>query len=469
MDALDISIGLLDSELTADLTQLATSAQALVPLAKELLRYHAIHPPTGSGVSLPAVVGAGPRSRAMRPAASEEELGGQVLIADDNEGNRKLIARRLEREGYSSIMAADGREAINLLRRHKCDLALLDIMMPELDGVTVLHELKQDPDLRDIPVIMISAVEEISSVTECIEKGADDYLTKPIDPAVLKARVRSLVERSRLRAREKQKAAQLSQAMADVERERQISDKLLLNILPPAIADELRTNNSVQPMYYEDVTIVFTDFAGFTLSTENISAEELVTTLHSYFTAFDRITGRYGLEKLKTIGDSYLFVGGLPNRNSSHPIDAILAAWEMVSVGQKLHDLPIQWPVRIGIHTGPVIAGVVGIHKFAFDIWGDSVNFASRMESCGVPNRINISDRTYSRVKDFFACQHRGRLKTKDQREVDMYLVESLSPRLASDDGLAFSRRYSSYFRRDPPALPDGLFALRESITPPLT
>ena len=127
----------------------------------------------------------------------------------------------------------------------------------------------------------------------------------------------------------------------------------------------------VEPRYFENVTILFSDFVGFTHATENLAAEDLVTLLHSYFTAFDRIVGRYGLEKLKTIGDSYMLVGGLSERNPSHPVDAVLAAFEMIRAVEELSSEEAPWRVRIGIHTGPVIAGVVGIKKFAFDVWGD--------------------------------------------------------------------------------------------------
>jgi adenylate cyclase len=448
-----------EGELETDLKQIEVSSRGLVTLAEELIRYHSFHAATTarwSAVS-PMLLGES-RTSIATPIGHGPERGGMVLIADDNEGNRRLVARRLEREGYSTLMAADGFEALKILRVHKVDLVLLDVMMPELDGLGTLQRLKEDPDLRDIPVIMVSAVEEISSVTACIEHGADDYLPKPIDTAILKARVRSLVERVRLRRLDQERTSELRQALIDIERERQISDNLLLNILPNAVAEELRTKNSVEPRYYEDATIVFTDFAGFTPSTANISAEELVMTLHAYFTGFDNIIDQYGLEKLKTIGDSYLYVGGLPSRSSSHPVDAILAAWQIIQFGMhraKSGD-SIHWPVRIGVHTGPVIAGVVGIHKFAFDIWGESVNFASRMESSGAPNQINISDRTYVRVKDFFACEPRGRLRTKDGQEVEMYFVKSLAPPLMVDQA-AFARRYRAYFRKDPPEVPAGL------------
>jgi class 3 adenylate cyclase len=208
------------------------------------------------------------------------------------------------------------------------------------------------------------------------------------------------------------------------------------------------------------VTILFTDFVGFTLSTEKLAVEELVDMLHDYFTAFDQIVARYGLEKMKTIGDSYMCISGLPVRNPAHPVDMVMAAFEMLHAVQERSraDRPVQWQVRIGIHTGPVIAGVVGINKFAFDIWGDTVNYSSRMESSGEANRINLSERTYSRVKDFFACQHRGKVLTKEKRELDMYFANGILPGLVNGSVKtpppAFVRRYNVYFQKDPPSFP---------------
>lgn len=256
---------------------------------------------------------------------------------------------------------------------------------------------------------------------------------------------------------------QLERRNEELDKQRRLSESLLLNILPAQVADELRAKDSVDPKYFEDVTIIFTDFVGFTLSTEKLAAEDLVHMLHDYFTAFDNIIEHYGLEKLKTIGDSYMCVGGLPLRNPSHPVDAVLAAFEMLRAVRERDtpDSQVHWKVRIGIHTGAVIAGVVGIQKFAFDVWGDTVNYASRMESSGLPNRINLSAQTHARVKDFFECEHRGKVLTKDKRELDMYFANGILPSLIGDSSQcpppAFLRRYQIYFQRSVPAFPASL------------
>lgn len=277
----------------------------------------------------------------------------------------------------------------------------------------------------------------------------------------------------RVQASEKLLAAkrELEQRHQQVQEQKHVAESLLLNILPAQVADELRAKGMVSPKYFEDVTILFTDFVGFTLSTEKMAAEELVEMLHDYFTAFDQIVARYGLEKMKTIGDSYMCISGLPVRNPAHPVDTVLAAFEMLhAVEERARgDRPAQWKVRIGIHTGPVIAGVVGINKFAFDIWGDTVNYSSRMESSGEANRINLSERTYSRVKDFLACDYRGKVLTKDKRELDMYFATGIQPSLMNGgEGAAppaFLRRYNVYFQKDPPAFPAFLVGQEKALT----
>jgi len=348
-------------------------------------------------------------------------IAGHLLVADDNENNRDMLVRLLHRQGFETSTANNGREALEMMRRLSYDLVLLDIMMPEVDGFQVLQTMKADAILREVPVIVLSAIHEMDAIIRCIKMGADDYLPKPIDLTLLRARVGATVQKKRLRDREKQ---------------------LLLNILPPRIADELSEKGFVEPRHLDEVTILFTDFVKFSRLTKQLSAVDLVLLLNICFTEFDHIVARRGLEKLKTIGDSYMLVGGLESSNESHPVDAVMAAIDIVDIVKNIA-LPkdAKLEVRIGIHTGPVVAGVVGIHKFAFDVWGDSVNYSARLESCSEPNRINLSAKTKSMVETFFDCEYRGQILTKDLHNEDMYFVNGISDN--------FADRYREKFGRD--------------------
>lgn len=211
--------------------------------------------------------------------------------------------------------------------------------------------------------------------------------------------------------------------------ERNKSDKLLLNILPAETAEELKTKGFVKAKKYEFVSVLFTDFKAFTKQVESIPPEELVESIDFYFKGFDDIFEKYNLEKIKTIGDSYMCAGGLPGSNKSNPKDAILAGLEIVQFVEKLkNDRPPNihsFNVRIGISTGPVIAGVVGKTKFQYDIWGDTVNVASRMETSSEEGKVNISEFTYEFVKDEFDFEYRGNIEVKNRGKIKMYYVNA--------------------------------------------
>ncbi len=235
-----------------------------------------------------------------------------------------------------------------------------------------------------------------------------------------------LYNRNRLRAR----ANRLLTAKNEtIERERQRADTLLQNILPEKTAEELKTNGTVKPVYYESVTVLFSDFKNFTTIAESLSPEELVQELDEYFRYFDATVTKHHLEKIKTIGDAYMCAGGLPEPNETHAFDMVRAALEMQ---QTMRDLGAKkaaagkpfFEMRIGINTGPVVAGVVGSHKFAYDIWGDTVNTAARLEQGGEPGKINISETTWEKVRGEFNCTFRGKLPAKNKGEIAMYFVE---------------------------------------------
>jgi class 3 adenylate cyclase len=224
----------------------------------------------------------------------------------------------------------------------------------------------------------------------------------------------------------------------DLEEAKKKSDELLLNILPEETAEELKLNGRANTRKYEMVTVLFTDFKGFTMVAEEMTPEALVQELDNCFIHFDDVIGRHTLEKIKTIGDSYMCAGGIPKPNKTNPIDVILAAFKINKFMETTRQMKVKlnepfWEIRIGIHTGPIVAGVVGKKKFAYDIWGDTVNTASRMESSGTPGKINISGATYEIVKDFFEFTYRGKVQAKNKGAIDMYYVERIKPELSSD------------------------------------
>jgi class 3 adenylate cyclase/predicted metal-dependent HD superfamily phosphohydrolase len=220
------------------------------------------------------------------------------------------------------------------------------------------------------------------------------------------------------------------------EKDKKRSDELLLNILPTETAEELKNYGKAAPRQYKMVTVLFTDFKGFTKIAEKLTPEQLVFELDHCFRHFDEIMSRYGIEKIKTIGDAYMCAGGIPIRNRSNPVDVILAALEVIDFienwkREKTIKGKETWEIRVGIHTGPVVAGIVGSKKFAYDIWGDTVNTASRMESSGEPGKINISGETYSYVNSFYDCTFRGKIPAKNKGEIEMYFVDRIKPRLS--------------------------------------
>jgi ligand-binding sensor domain-containing protein/class 3 adenylate cyclase len=220
--------------------------------------------------------------------------------------------------------------------------------------------------------------------------------------------------------------------------EKDISDKLLLNILPAETAEELKTKGSASVRNYRLVTVLFTDFKGFSSISETMRPKDLIEELNRCFMAFDDITEHHNVEKIKTIGDSYMCAGGIPIRNKSNPIDTLLAAFEIKRFMEDLRKIKeargeSYWDIRIGLHSGDIIAGVVGKRKFAYDIWGDTVNIASRMESSGEPGKINISGWTYELIKDYFDCTYRGKIPAKNKGEIDMYFVDKIKMDLSID------------------------------------
>jgi class 3 adenylate cyclase len=212
-----------------------------------------------------------------------------------------------------------------------------------------------------------------------------------------------------------------------IEEEKNRSDALLLNILPKETAQELKETGQVVAKKFESITVLFTDFKDFTRSSASLSPENLVRSVDYYFSRFDEVMEKYGLEKIKTMGDAYMCTGGLHLNREDHAIRMVRAAFEIVeiteAVKEKDHADIMPYEIRIGINTGPVVAGVVGTQKFAYDIWGDTVNVAARMETNSETGKINVSENTYELIKDEFECEYRGKMKVKNKGMMKMYYV----------------------------------------------
>lgn len=344
----------------------------------------------------------------------------KILIVDDIEDNRDLVLLLLEDQGYTDLLTAeDGEVAIQLIKEHPdINLVLLDIFMPNMNGYEVLEKIKENPATADIPVIMISAHDKLESVIRCIEAGALDYITKPIEETFLLARVRSTLERKFLQDQQKALFQQL-----DIEKQK--SDALLYQVLPESVAIRLKSGEERIADAVENVTVVFSDLVGFTSLASSIDPDRLVTILNDVFGHFDQLATNYRLEKIKTIGDAYMLVGGIPPSEANHAVRCMefaLRAMEFIEI-YNLESI-INLHLRIGLHTGPAVAGVIGQTRFTYDLWGDTVNTASRMEELCEPDRIQISQATYDLVKDYYDFEPRGEVAVKGKGPMHAYLTD---------------------------------------------
>jgi class 3 adenylate cyclase len=312
-----------------------------------------------------------------------------ILIVDDNEDNRYTLQLLLESDGHERIVcAASGNEAIALIEKEKFSLILLDLMMPDLNGDEVLKVIRSDPDKRDIPVVMISADTDVDKVSQCIELGADDYLPKPFNPTILRARIGAALRRHSLRALE-------NEYMGKIENEKRNSETLLRNILPAEIATRLCNGESNIADHFDDATVIFADIVGFGKITARMKAYEIVACLNQLFSEFDKLAEDVGVEKIKTIGDNYMAVAGVPTPRPNHARMAAKFALDTIAATGRLRSrLPVPFTIRVGLHSGPVMAGVIGTRRFAYDVWGDTVNIAARMEAASQPNRVLASATT---------------------------------------------------------------------------
>jgi class 3 adenylate cyclase/CheY-like chemotaxis protein len=341
-----------------------------------------------------------------------------ILIVDDNEDNRYTLQMLLEADGHERIAnASGGNDAVAMIGTEKFSLVLLDMMMPDLNGDDVLRIIKGNPDTRDVPVVMISADTDIEKVSKCIELGAEDYLSKPFNPTILRARINAALRRSSLRALE-------SDYLVKIENEKRHSEILLRNILPADIASRLRNGESNIADHFDDVTVIFADVVGFGKITARMKAYEVVSCLNQLFSEFDRLVEESGVEKIKTIGDSYMAVAGVPTARAGHARTGVRLALDLVTVTTRLQSsLPVPFSIRVGLHSGPVMAGVIGTRKFVYDVWGDTVNIAARLEAASEPNRVLVSARTADAIAGEFQLDGPHKIDTKEERVLEAFFA----------------------------------------------
>jgi len=343
---------------------------------------------------------------------------GHVLVVDDLETNRELLKRHLVRDGHTVTLADGGRQALAVADREPFDVILLDLMMPDLNGFAVLSRLKADGRTENIPVIMISALNEEQHAIQCIEAGAEDYLTKPFDIVLLRARINSCIERKRAHDREEVYRVRL-------EAEKEKSEDLLLNILPPKIVDRINAGEELIADRFDSVSVLFSDLVGFTEISASMGPSELVHSLNRLFSRFDLLAKQFGVEKVKTIGDAYMVVAGLPDPKPDHKEACAEMALGMIKVLDEINPtLAKPFDIRIGIHSGPVVAGIIGKHKFVYDVWGSTVNIASRFESYCIPNHIHVSAELAGPLAEKFVFESRGLLKMRGVGEIETFFLK---------------------------------------------
>ena len=361
----------------------------------------------------------------ISPELLEMIQGMKVMVVDDSRTLRKLLTRELNGIGIPNILeAVDGLEALSLLQKESFDLMLLDMEMPELDGLGVLRKIKADRNLSYLPVIVVSGAEELDKTVECIQIGAEDYLPKPFNSILLRARVYSSLEKKRLRDIDVQRMKELKNEKELLDIEQMKTEKLMLNILPKPIAERLKKGEKNIAGNYPESTVLFSDLVGFTAMSSQKSASELVTLLNSLFTRFDQRAEQLGLEKIKTIGDAYMAVGGIPIPRSDHAeivAEMAIGMFEDLKQFNIAHSMNLE--MRIGINSGPVVAGVIGFTKFSYDLWGNTVNTASRMESTSVNGRIQVSPSSQELLANGYLLEERGLMECKGLGQITTYFL----------------------------------------------
>lgn len=401
-----------------------------------------------------------------------------ILVVDDSPVQAIMLRRVLTQAGFQVITAKNGLEALEFLKKESVNLIISDVNMPKMDGYEFCRIVKNDSQMKHIPLILCTTLADPTNLIKGIEVGADNYITRPwneesllqltdellnapphadfqeqIEEVLFNGQIYKIrtsrqyilnfllstyqnihkqnLELTHLRE-------ELQKAYSQLALTQKEQEQVLLNIFPESVAQELIAYGSVNPMRYEEASVLFVDFVSFSKSAIHMNPQDLVEALGFYFEKFDEIAEKRRLERIKTIGDGYMCVGGIPNSNATHAIDCALAALDIQKFVREIapqmqSKYHVSWQVRIGIHTGSLVAGVIGKKRLAYDIWGETVNLASRMESHSESGKINISSSTYEKIKDYFTFHPRGQIKVRNKEGIEelfmnMYFIEGIKP-----------------------------------------
>jgi class 3 adenylate cyclase/CheY-like chemotaxis protein len=363
------------------------------------------------------------RSSSTPPATGEElvpSVASQqayLLIVDDVPVNLQALESILKVKGFRVTKATSGEQALESVAHEPPDLILLDVMMPKMNGYEVCQHLQQNPDTAKIPVIFLTGRNDSYSIIKGFSAGAVDYIVKPFHAPELLARINTHLELKRSRD-------VILQMNSLLDAEKQRAENLLLNILPPSIAGRLQSGERNIADKVDSATVLFADIINFTPLAEQFTADELVMMLNHIFSSFDQLAERYGVEKIKTMGDSYMAACGIPLERADHAIATANMALDMLQALQTFaSEAKRPLSIRIGLHCGPVIAGVIGEKKFIYDLWGDTVNTASRMESHGEGGKIHVSEAIYAALQGKFTFEERGAVDIKGKGIMKTYFL----------------------------------------------
>ena len=327
-----------------------------------------------------------------------------VLIIDDTPTNVAVVSGLLK-DQYKTKVATNGEKALALATAaEKPDLILLDVMMPGMDGYEVCRRLKADPATAEIPVIFLTAKTDSIDEEKGFEVGAVDYIHKPFSAPIVLARVRTQLA--------------LQEALSQAQEARDQADELLHALLPKKAADEIRSIGTVIPRRYENVAVLFCDVTNFTAYCDKNEPEDVVSRLDALFVIFERVTAKHGLEKIKTIGDGFMAAAGLLHEIDDPVGSAVRCGLEMAST---LIDADLGWEVRVGVHAGPVVAGVVGQERYQFDIWGDTVNVAARMVGLSTPGSVATTQEIWEQISSAFDGEALGEIEVKGKGTISVF------------------------------------------------